>query len=47
MGFMPIMLASIIPQLAPEEEAAAGAEPRSFSEPLSLPLLLRLRDSFT
>ena len=47
MGFMPIMLAFIIPQLAPEEEAAAGAKLRSLSEPLSLPLLLRLRDSLT
>lgn len=43
-GFIPIML-FIMPQPVPE--GAAGAKPRSLSEPRSLPLLLRLRDSLT
>ena len=43
-GFIPIML-FIMPQPVPE--GAAGAKPRSVSEPRSLPLLLRLRESLT
>ena len=43
-GFIPIML-FIMPQ--PEPVGAAGAKARSLSEPRSLPLLLRLRESLT
>ena len=45
MGFMAIMLVFIMDQFALELEAAFGPVPRS--EPLSLPLLLRLRESLT